>query len=115
MLLLYIRIFATRSFRLICWSFVAINVANLISVILSVLLICDPILYSYDRTIPGGRCGDLTKFQLYTAIFNLLADFIIVVLPMPMLWRLQMQRKRKIGITLVFGMGFMSVSSLFFL
>lgn len=107
MLLLYIRIFTVRSFKLICQAFIVVNILNLISVILSVCLICKPYSYSFDKTIPGGHCGSLTSFELYTAIFNLLADLIIVLLPMPMLWRLQMQTKRKVGISLIFAMGFM--------
>jgi len=109
MLLLYIRIFVVRSFGMICWTLIAVNMAMLVSVILVVCLICRPIAYSFDKTIPDGHCGDLLKFELYTAILNLIMDSIIVILPMPMLWRLQMQTKKKIGLIIVLGMGAMSV------
>jgi hypothetical protein len=64
-------------------------------------------MYILDKTIPNGHCGDLASFGLYTAITTLISDAMVVVLPMPMLWRLQMETKRKIGLSVVFGMGIM--------
>lgn len=81
--------------------------AMLISVILLVCLICNPIVYIFDKTIPDGHFGGLLQFELYTSIFNLTMDAITVILPMPMHWRLQMQTKKKIGLTIVLGMGAM--------
>lgn len=105
MLLFYIRIFAVRRFRMICWAFVALNLATLLSVILGTCLICRPITYSFDKSIPNGHCGDLLGFEMYTTICNMISDSIIVTLPMPMLWGLQMQTKKKIGLSFVLGMG----------
>jgi len=78
---------------------------SMVAVILAVTLICRPIAYSYNRTIPGGHCGDMISFERYTAIFNLLADAILVVLPMPILWNLQMHTRKKVGLTIILGMG----------
>lgn len=109
MLLLYIRIFPIRSFRRICWTIAGLNAAIFISVVLATCLICRPITYSFDKTIPHGKCGDLDRFENYTAIVSLFADTTIVVLPMPMLWRLQMEVRKKVGISIILGMGTMSV------
>ena len=38
---------------------------------------------------------------------NFISDVIIFVLPLPMVWRLQLSRESKIGVTLVFMGGFM--------
>ena len=92
---------------MICWILIAANMAMLISVILLVCLICNPIAYIFDKTIPDGHCGDLLQFELYTSISNLTMDAITVILPMPIHWRLQMQTKKKIGLTIVLGMGAM--------
>ena len=47
-------------------------------------------------------------------IFGLVTDLYIFILPLPMLWRLQMPLKRKLGITAIFltGLGHVSRSSL---
>ncbi len=107
MLLFYIRIFVVRRFRTICWIFIALNLMTLISVIFASCLICQPILYGFDKTIPGGHCGNLAQFELFTGIMSLVSDSVIVILPMPMIWRLQMHTKNKVGISIVFGMGTM--------
>ncbi len=104
-ILLCFRIFVIPRFQMICWVLVAINIAGLISVVLSTCLICRPISYSFDKTIPGGRCGDLEAFEIYTAVFSLLLDSTVFILPIPVLWKLQMQRKRKIELSIVFGIG----------
>lgn len=110
MLLYYIRIFPVRRFRKVCWSLIAVNVATLVSVVLSTLLIRSPITHSFDKSTLGGHCGDLARFELYTAILALVSEFIIVTLPMPVLWSLQMKTRKQIGISIVLGMGIMLAS-----
>ncbi|KAL9596354.1 MAG: hypothetical protein Q9179_004642 [Wetmoreana sp. 5 TL-2023] len=39
------------------------------------------------------------------AVWNLLADATMVALPMPVLWKLQMQARKKLELSIVFGMG----------
>ena len=105
MTLLYIRLFITRTFRRVCWSVIALNVVNLIAIIIASCAICRPIAYSFDKTIVEGTCGHIIIFEHYTAGMSLVTDAIIVILPMPMLWRLQMSLKRKIQLSCVLGMG----------
>ncbi|KAL8730562.1 MAG: hypothetical protein Q9166_004016 [cf. Caloplaca sp. 2 TL-2023] len=105
MLLLYIRIFPVRNFRNICWANVGLNALVFVSIVLGTCLICTPITWSFDKSDPNGKCGNLLKFERYTAVMSLITDAIIVVLPMPMLWRLQMKLQKKIGISVVFGLG----------
>jgi hypothetical protein len=107
MLVFYIQLFRVTAWRYVFWTFVGLNVASLIAIILSALLICRPIAYTYDKTIVGGYCGDLLSLQLFTAIWNLLMDIAIVVLPMPIVWGLKMKTQRKVGVSLMFGMGIM--------
>lgn len=106
-ILFCVQIFPVRRFKIICWILVAVNIAGLVSVVLGLCLICKPIHYAFDKTIPGGHCGNLTAFGLYPAILSLILDLMIVVLPLPILWKLQMQTKRKIELSVVFGMGLM--------
>lgn len=106
-ILLCVRIFPIRQFRLASWIVIAINLTTFLSIFLASCLICRPIYYAFDRTIPNGRCGDLKRFELYTATMSLLLDLLVVVLPLPMLWRLQMKKKKKIQLSIVFGTGMM--------
>lgn len=103
--LLYINIFTTRPFRIVCYAVLAFNLTFFSTTILARCLICKPIEYSWDYTIPGGSCGDQKAFDIFTAGVNLLQDFIVVVLPMPVLWRLQMATSRKLAVTGLFSLG----------
>ena len=91
------------------WAFVGLNATSLIALILATLLICHPIEYSYNKNIPRGHCGNMLALQRWGAIWNLLMDTAIVVLPMPILWGLTVDRKKKIGVTFVLGTGVMYV------
>ncbi|KAF6236675.1 hypothetical protein HO173_004966 [Letharia columbiana] len=77
----------------------------LTATILADCLICRPIRYRWDFAIKGASCGDETKLGLFIAIVNFLQDVIVVVLPMPILWNLQMAVSRKAALTGMFGMG----------
>ena len=104
-LVLYIRIFRTRSFRITCYVVHGVNFAFFVSTILASALICRPLSYSWDKSIPGGTCGDQKSLDLYIGIVNLLLDICVVVLPMPVLWGLQMAISKKLMLSGMFGLG----------
>ena len=110
-LALYIRIFRTKSFRVTCYMVHSINVAFGATVILGACLICQPVSFNWDQSIPGGRCGDQKSFDLFIGIFNLLMDITVVVLPMLVLWNLQMVMRKKLVLSGIFGLGIMYVNS----
>lgn len=75
------------------------------STILAEFLICRPLSYRWDLTIKGASCGNEQALTMYTAGLNLLQDVIVVFLPMPVLWALQMAPNKKLGVTCIFGVG----------
>lgn len=104
--LLYIRIFATRVFRNICYLVLLINVCFFVGTVLADCLICQPISYRWDRMAGGsGFCGDLKSLDLFIGIFNLLLDVTAVAMPMPVLWGLKMAVGKKVMLTGMFSMG----------
>ena len=102
-LCLYTRIFRKQSFRITCYTIHGVNLAFLVTVVLAALLICRPISAAWNPH--EGTCGDQKALDLYIGIFNLLMDVCIVVLPMPVLWRLQMNNGKKLVLTGIFGIG----------
>lgn len=104
-ILLYMHIFPTRSFRFVCGAVLAFNAAFFVGTILADCLICHPIAYRWDSSLRGGSCGDQKALDLFIAIFNLLLDITVVVLPMPILWGLQMAVSKKVMLTSMFSMG----------
>ena len=69
-------------------------------------LICRPLAKNWNPLLPG-TCGDSIKSVLATSIINVTIDLIIIILPMPVLWGLQMALKRKVQLSVIFGLGCM--------
>ena len=74
-------------------------------VILEAFLLCQPLAFNWDKTIPGGFCADQHAAYISAGIINLIIDVSIIVLPMPMLWGLQMAMMRKVALTAIFSLG----------
>ncbi|CAN9195539.1 unnamed protein product [Alternaria alternata] len=66
------------------------NIANIIAV----LLICRPFARNWDFTLPG-TCGSQPAFYFATGLVNLIADALIIVLPMPYLYNLRLAWRKK--------------------
>lgn len=90
-----------------CWVVIVINVLTLIAIVLSGFLICTPLKAFLNLEMQKVHCGNRIKLELWQGIWNLLMDLAVVILPMPVLWKLQMPRNRKVGLSILFGMGVM--------
>lgn len=68
---------------------------------LVVLSVQGPMLWALDQVADAQ--------QMYTAMASadLIIDIIVIVLPMPILWTLQLKTSKKILLTAIFGLGFM--------
>ena len=108
-LALYIRIFPIRAFRVTCYVVHGINAAFGLATILSACLICLPISFNWDHSIPGGYCGNQKSLDLFIGVFNLLMDVTLVVLPMRVLWGLQTTVGKKAVLSGMFGLGIVYV------
>lgn len=65
---------------------------------------CSPIAYTWDKTT-DGRCLDMQMLYQLGAAFNVASDIAILILPMPLVWGLQMPTAKKISVQFVFLMG----------
>lgn len=80
------------------------NVAFLASTVLGESLISRQ--YIFQRVHPTeSSFGGRKRLGQFIPILNLIQDIIVVALPMPILWRLQMATKRKVALSCVFGLG----------
>ena len=86
-------------------------VAFFIGQILTAVLICRPVALQWDKGI-DGKCGKVVGQEIALAVVNMVIDAIIVALPMPVVWHLQMPVKKKVGISSMFALGLMYVSSI---
>lgn len=105
---LYIRIFPDPIFRKMCYITAALSLAYFVMVFAETFAFCRPISYNWDKSIEG-RCIDPTLAYLFAGITNFFLEVIIVILPMPMLWRLRMSVTKKLGTSAMFSLGALSV------
>ena len=104
-LILYYRMFeANRAFRIAVWFVGAYVVAWYLATNLGCILQCTPVSRQWDKTIPG-RCLNVPLFLFVTSILNCISDVAIVILPLPIVIRLQMRRGRKIAVCCIFALG----------
>ena len=57
-----------------------------------------------DTTIPGGHCVSQNSYLLSIAAWGLVIDVLITMLPGPMIWRLQLSTRRKVELSIIFGL-----------
>ncbi|KAJ5356675.1 hypothetical protein N7517_011284 [Penicillium concentricum] len=66
---------------------------------------CTPVQYYYNKDLEGHcMAGQVQFFQTMGSI-ALIEDVIILCLPIPVFWRLQINNRQKIALTLVFSLG----------
>lgn len=78
----------------------------LIGVLLVVFLICRPLASIWDGAIKA-TCGNDVGGYISVHCFNVAIDLCLALLPVPVVWRLQLPRARKIVVTLMFALGAM--------
>lgn len=104
---LYTVLFPKKTFCYTCYGTMAAATAYFISVLLETFVLCTPVQYSWDKGIPGGECKGENTAYLIAGITNLVIDLFIVVLPMPMLFGLQMSLPKRFSIAGMFSLGAM--------
>jgi hypothetical protein len=104
---LYLRIFTTKRYRYTAYGVCGVIIANWIANWIATLCICTPVAYNWDKTIPGGHCFNESALITWVSVPNLLLDLAILVMPMPVIWKLNTSRIQKVGLTLTFLTGSM--------
>jgi hypothetical protein len=67
---------------------------------------CRPI-YQQWNPQPGGTCRNLVVQELTSVSLNMIIDIIIVILPLPVLWSLQLAVRSKLAVSVMFSIGLM--------
>ncbi|KAL2870082.1 uncharacterized protein BJX67DRAFT_378628 [Aspergillus lucknowensis] len=100
----YGRVFTVKPFQ---WASFAINTliaAWGAAIFLACALQCRPLNSYWDNSVPG-TCFDSNKFIIVNQVFNVIMDFVILALPVPMIWNLQRAWQDKLALNGVFALG----------
>ena len=75
--------------------------------LLGTLLQCSPLNYGWDQLYGQmtGKCVNLKAEAISTAALSTVADVALLILPIPILWGLQMPYKQKLSLCGIFLLG----------
>lgn len=106
-LVLFTRIFRQRKFLICTYSTMAFLVIAGLWMVLSGFLFCIPVhdFWNVDYKVHTGHCLPEGPVWYANAAMQIFTDVVILILPMPLLSKLHLPRRQKIGTMLVFGVG----------
>jgi len=107
-LLQYIRIFVPNRGKMyyLVHSFIWINIIIFSLQFFLAIFQCTPRTKLWDPSLPG-QCINWLVDLTVTGVFNLISDFCILIMPFAWIWRLQISRRRKLGVSAIFMIGVM--------
>ncbi|KJZ73121.1 hypothetical protein HIM_07505 [Hirsutella minnesotensis 3608] len=114
-LLEWTRIFVPRvhnSFYWACRLVTAFNVCLYVAVLTASVLYCIPAEKVWRRWIPG-RCLNRRLVDVNVAVFNFVIDVVILALPQRVIWTLNTNFARKIGVSVIFSVGLLACACAF--
>ncbi|KAF1918110.1 hypothetical protein BDU57DRAFT_187414 [Ampelomyces quisqualis] len=100
----YYRVFVHTIFRSVVLATAAFVVAWGIGITVTLFLACRPLNAYWDATIKG-QCLTMVTFVYFTNVSNLITDICIFLMPIPMIWHLQLQTKKKLLLSFIFCIG----------
>ncbi|ROV94600.1 hypothetical protein VPNG_09203 [Cytospora leucostoma] len=103
-LLLYRRIFPSHKFRMVLWCVGGFILAFAITGTFLQIFQCIPIEAIWYTDL-ARRCVNISADYIAMGTINIVTDVVVLCLPMPQLWRLQMSRTRKAQLMGMFLLG----------
>lgn len=100
----YRRLFPQRSFKIALYATGAFILFSTIAFLFLDVLQCTPPASQWDHSIKG-KCVNFTAVVMASGVINVVTDFTILFLPMPVLWNLQVSAARKRMIMSTFMLG----------
>ncbi|KAI9651934.1 MAG: hypothetical protein M1831_007476 [Alyxoria varia] len=103
-LLLYLRIFPTYWLKASIWAAIGVVSAWVVSIEFVLIFQCRPARGAWDKTL-NAKCIDTKALYAAQSVPTIVFDVVILMMPMPLVWRLQSNWKAKVGVTSMFLMG----------
>ncbi|KAL2157935.1 hypothetical protein VTH06DRAFT_4990 [Thermothelomyces fergusii] len=104
-LILYTKIFSVPAFIWAARITTVVIVMWALTTSIMGLTICQPFAFNWDPTIPGGHCGNQVLSYKITGVLNLLTDLVVLLLPMPYLYGLNLALYKKLVLMVTFAVG----------
>ncbi|KAI9376289.1 hypothetical protein BJX61DRAFT_417835 [Aspergillus egyptiacus] len=104
MVLLYMRLFPTKTYKIISTVLLVLIVCSGIWMVLGTVLICIPIHAFWDQDIEH-TCLSRAAVWYTNAALQITGNLVLVALPMPQLIRLQIPLRQKLCLIFIFALG----------
>lgn len=101
--LLYKRIFVVKPFRIATYIVMAITFGWALLAFTVTWAFCVPIAFNWNKTIADGHCANVDAGFLVVGVVDATTDFVVLILPMPMIWRLKVPRQKQISLAIIFS------------
>lgn len=115
LLVFYKRIISRGRVTMVLNCFIALTTAYLVTFVLALLLECRPLAhYWYILVEPegtGGTCADESALLLVSGVMNCLLDTAILVIPIPTVWKLNINFRQKCQVSSIFATGIFVLGS----
>ena len=103
-LFFYRRIFPQRNVKILLWTVGAVVLCWQIALGFTFIFQCNPVHKAWAFYVPG-TCLPILKLFLANAIPNIVTDFVIIAIPLPLILNLQISRSQKIALCGIFLTG----------
>ncbi|KAH7329183.1 hypothetical protein B0I35DRAFT_473809 [Stachybotrys elegans] len=104
----YLRIFPQTKFRFCALFIMGLIIVSQVIIVFMQIFQCQPVSYTWEgwtKEDRDARCLNLNALTYSAAGASIAQDVIILLLPLPLLFKLQTGLKNKIGITIMFSLG----------
>ncbi|KAH7166602.1 hypothetical protein EDB81DRAFT_755226 [Dactylonectria macrodidyma] len=103
---LYLRIAPHKTYQLVLYASMVLVIAFGIATSVVPMLLCLPFKKFWKPDIPG-HCIDINAFYMFSTTANIIFDIAIYVMPLQILWHLNLPKRQRIGLVLAFALGFL--------
>ncbi len=111
---LYLRLAVQKTYRKLIWACMAFVIVTAIACLLASIFQCNPIHKAWDAAhkVPGS-CINVNALFFANAGLDIVQDALIYVLPMRMLYQLQVPKRQKIALMMIFAVaGFVVITGM---
>lgn len=109
----YYRLFPVPFFRKVLYFVLFLVIGWWIAIIVVAIFQCRPYSYFWNQYVDPtatGKCINIESFFIGNGAASVVTDFIILMTPIPMVWRLQMPVMQRLSVLGIFFLGGLYVS-----